>query len=261
MKMGKMYEVAFNIEGYMSSGEANVKRLSSILGNVTTGGSTGSSSVVTTAPAPTKQADANGYYFNDSFESGAGNWEGRGAAKVSTDSANYAEGSKSLYVSGRTDNWNGAAVKLDSSSFGAGQTYSFGAAVMQNTESSTEMKMTLQYTDASGKEQYDEVATATASSGKWTALGNPSYTIPAGATDLLLYIEAPDSLTDFYVDSAMAGVKGKSVSVSGTVLHHSELLLLQQRAAEVQQLQHLQLLHRVQVSRASSLLGSRSVLQ
>jgi len=214
MQIGNLTEVALNVEGWESSGRANVTKLTISDKNpnpTTTGGST----PVTTTPVQTVKADSNGYYFNESFESGAGDWEGRGAAKVSKDTANYADGKSSLYVSGRTDNWNGAAIPLDSSAFVAGNTYSFGAAVMQNTESSTEMKMTLQYKDASGTESYDEVATATASSGKWTALGNPSYTIPSGATDLLLYIEAPDSLTDFYVDSAMASVKGKEVSVSG----------------------------------------------
>ncbi|MGB4092524.1 MAG: endo-1,4-beta-xylanase [Ruminococcus flavefaciens] len=214
MQIGNLTEVALNVEGWESSGRANVTKLTISDKNpnpTTTGGST----PVTTTPVQTVKADSNGYYFNESFESGAGDWEGRGAAKVSKDTANYAEGKSSLYVSGRTDNWNGAAIQLDSSAFVAGNTYSFGAAVMQNTESSTAMKMTLQYTDADGKEQYDEVATATASNGKWTALSNPSYTIPSGATGLLLYIEAPDSLTDFYVDSAMAGVKGKEVTVSG----------------------------------------------
>ena len=225
MKMGKMYEVAFNIEGYMSSGEANVKKAELKLGGGGGGGGqqqqtqqqnwNQNNNQNTNTAAPTKQADANGYYFNSSFNSGVDGWTGRGAASVAKDSSNYAEGNGSIFVSGRTDNWNGAAIELDSSAFGAGQTYSFGAAVMQKSESSTSMKMTLQYTDASGTEQYDEVATATASNGKWTALGNPSYTIPAGASNLLLYIEAPDSLTDFYVDSAFGGVKGKSVSVSG----------------------------------------------
>ncbi|OPZ22236.1 MAG: Endo-1,4-beta-xylanase Y precursor [Firmicutes bacterium ADurb.BinA205] len=227
MQIGNLTEVALNVEGWESSGRANVTKLT--IGTSGGGGNNQqqnnnngwnqpqqqNNNQSNTASTPTKQADANGYYFNSSFNSGVDGWTGRGAATVAKDSSNYAEGNGSIFVSGRTDNWNGAAIELDPSAFGAGQTYSFGAAVMQKSESSTSMKMTLQYTDASGTEQYDEVATATASNGKWTALGNPSYTIPSGASNLLLYIEAPDSLTDFYVDSAFGGVKGKSVSVSG----------------------------------------------
>ncbi|HOC33546.1 MAG TPA: glycoside hydrolase family 11 protein, partial [Ruminococcus flavefaciens] len=231
MQIGNLTEVALNVEGWESSGRANVTKLT--IGTSGGGGNNQqqnnnngwnqpqqqnngwNNNQSNTASTPTKQADANGYYFNSSFNSGVDGWTGRGAATVAKDSSNYAEGNGSIFVSGRTDNWNGAAIELDPSAFGAGQTYSFGAAVMQKSESSTSMKMTLQYTDASGTEQYNEVATATASNGKWTALGNPSYTIPSGASNLLLYIEAPDSLTDFYVDSAFGGVKGKSVSVSG----------------------------------------------
>ena len=59
------------------------------------------------------------------------------------------------------------------------------------------MKLTLQYTDSSGTDQYKEVASATAKSGEWTKLENTAYTIPSGASKLILYVEAPDSLTDF----------------------------------------------------------------
>ena len=70
---------------------------------------------------------------------------------------------------------------------------------MQKSGSSTSMKMTMQYTDSYGTEQYDEVASATAQNGKWTKLENTSYKIPSGASNLVLYVEAPDSLTDFYI--------------------------------------------------------------
>ncbi|MBR1824541.1 MAG: glycoside hydrolase family 11 protein [Ruminococcus sp.] len=58
MKMGKMYEVAFNIEGYMSSGEANVKTANLILG----GG--GGNSAQQTAPAATQPAQQNNDWNN-----------------------------------------------------------------------------------------------------------------------------------------------------------------------------------------------------
>ena len=207
--IGNLTEVALNVEGWESSGKANVSKLT--IGS--SGGSSSTTTPVTTTPVQTVKADANGYYFNNDFESGIGDWEGRGDAKVSKDTANAADGNGSLYVSGRGDNWHGAAIKLDSAAFVPGNTYSFGTAVMQKTESSTSMKLTLQYTDSTGTEQYDEVASATAQSGKWTTLNNSSYTIPSGASDMVLYVEAPDSLTDFYIDSAMAGDKGKEVKV------------------------------------------------
>ncbi len=153
-------------------------------------------------------------YFKDTFEGGAGNWEGRGAASVKTDSSNYYDGSKSLYVSGRTDNWNGTQTVLDTKAFVPGNSYAFAAAVMQNSESSTGFKMTLQYTDSTGTEQYDEVATATAKSGTWTDLSTTSYKIPAGASNMVLYIEAPDSLTDFYVDTITGSKAGTASTIT-----------------------------------------------
>lgn len=211
--IGNLYEVSLNAEGWESAGYADVTKL-----NVYTDPSQAGQDVstpITTTPVKPVDPDTNGYYFNSGFESGAGNWEGRGDANVSIDSNNHNGGSKSLFVSGRTDNWHGAQMALDTAAFVPGNTYSFGAAVMQNKDSSTDLKLTLQYKDASGTAQYDEVAIATASKGKWTALSNTAYTIPSGASDLLLYVEAPDSLTDFYVDDIFGATKGKTFTVSG----------------------------------------------
>ena len=198
MQMGKMYEVALNIEGYRSSGSANVKKNELKMGGGVTPGTT-----TPTTTAKPKDPNSDGSYFKDDFSSGAGDWSGRGDASVKVDSSKGA-----LYVSGRTDNWNGAAIALDSSAFQAGNTYAFAVDVLQTTESSTGMKLTLQYTDSTGTEQYDEVASGTASNGQWTQLYNGSYSIPSGASNMILYVEAPDSLTDFYVDNAMGAVKG-----------------------------------------------------
>jgi len=199
LQMGKMYEVAFNVEGWESNGEANVKKNTITLGK---------------EPEPEKpvEPDANGYYLTEGFESGEGDWTGRGSAKVKS-SSGY-DGSKGLYVSDRADNWNGASISLPSNPFKGGETFAFGAAVMQDTEESVEFKLTLQYSDASGTETYSEVKTATGAKGQWVDLSNSAYTIPEGATNLVLYVEAPKSLTDFYVDGAYAAVKGTGPLIS-----------------------------------------------
>ena len=212
MKMGNLYEVAFNVEGWESDGSADVTMTMREGGDPVP--------VPDPDPIEVPDPDANGDYFTSSFESGAGNWKGRGSASVELDSKNYYGGSKSLFVSGRQENWNGAEMKLDSSTFVPGNAFSFSTGVLQNSGSATSMKMTLQYKDSSGKENYDEVASATAKSGEWTKLENKSYTIPSGASDLVLYVEAPDSLTDFYIDNVQASKEGKASSVTnggGTV--------------------------------------------
>ncbi len=156
--------------------------------------------------------------LNDSFDSSIGDWSSRGDASITLDTENYYSG-KSLFVSGRTDNWNGAAIELDTAEFKAGNTYSFSAAVMQKSGETTPVQLTLQYS-LDGEDNYDQIASADVKSGEWTKLENTSFKIPAGAENLLLYVEAPDSLTDFYIDEVQAGAEGTKSSVvtgKGTV--------------------------------------------
>ena len=200
---GTLYEVSLNIEGYRSSGNANVKAISF------DGSIPEPTSEPVTQPVVKAEPDANGYYFKEKFESGAGDWSARGTGAKVTSSDGF-NGSKGILVSGRGDNWHGAQLTLDSSAFTAGETYSFGALVKQDGESSTAMKLTLQYNDASGTANYDKVAEFTAPKGEWVDLSNTSFTIPSGASDLILYVEAPDSLTDFYIDNAFGGIKNTS---------------------------------------------------
>lgn len=210
---GKMYEVALNIEGYQSNGSAVVNKNGLVIGE----GDGDNGAVVT--PPVIVEPDKNGIYFESTFEDGEDGWSGRGDASVSLDSKNRYSGNSSLFVSGRTDNWNGTAISLDSSAFVPGNAYSFATAVLQKSGETTTMKLTLQYT-LDGKDNYDEVASVNAKSGEWTKLENTSFTIPEGATNMLLYIEAPDSLTDFYIDSAFGAKEGTRSTVKtggGTV--------------------------------------------
>ena len=209
MKMGNFYETAFNVEGWESDGEADVKCTIK----------EGSGTPIYEPETP-PDPDSNGDYFTSSFESGKDNWGGRGDASVALDTKNYYGGKQSLFVSGRTKEWNGTSIDLSTSTFVPGSTYSFSTGVLQKSGSATNMKLTLQYKDSSGTAQYDEVASVLAKSGEWTKLENKAYTIPSGASDLVLYVEAPDSLTDFYIDNAQASKSGKASSVTtgyGTV--------------------------------------------
>ena len=216
--IGNLYEVALNAEGWQSSGVADIKKLDVYTKEPIPGTTTPGTTPTPTPQQPSKPADGTNY-FNDTFESGNGDWESRGATTLTSDSKNYYAGSKSLFVSGREDTWQGAAIPLDSSQFVPGYAYSFSTAILQNSGSTEEVKITLQYNNASGEESYDTVASADAASGKWTKLENTSYTIPSDATNLLLYVET-ESTTDFYVDDAIGAVEGTKSTVTtggGTV--------------------------------------------
>ena len=200
LKMGKMYEVALNIEGYQSSGKATVYK-----NNLSVGGA------ITDPVKPDPvEPDENGYYFHSTFEKNTDGWSSRGDSTVTNSSAAAAAGSKSLAVTGRTDTWNGAGYTLDTATFQPGSAYSFSVLAMQDAAASDDFKLSLQY-DLDGETNYDTVATATGAKGKWVQLANTAYTIPAGATGLLLYVETADSTNSFYMDEAIGAVKGTKI--------------------------------------------------
>ncbi|MGN0585164.1 MAG: glycoside hydrolase family 11 protein, partial [Ruminococcus sp.] len=203
LKMGKMYEVALNIEGYQSSGKATVYK-----NDLFVGGETRPDEPVTPV-----EPDENGYYFHDTFESSVGNWSARGDATTALSSSSAASGSKSLSVTGRTDSWNGAAYALDTAAFVPGNSYSFSVLAMQNSAASDNFKLSLQY-DLDGETNYATVAEGTGAKGKWVQLANTSYTIPAGASNLLLYVETEDSTNSFYMDEAIGAVGGTKINAS-----------------------------------------------
>ncbi|MBR5682828.1 MAG: endo-1,4-beta-xylanase [Ruminococcus sp.] len=217
---GTLYEVSLNIEGYRSNGSANVKSLAVYENGYNGGGGGGGGETVT--PAKTVEPDKNGDYFTNDFESGEGDWVGRGSASVDTNSKNFYDGSKSLYVSGRENEWNGCAIPLDSSAFVPGETYSFSAAVLQNSGSTVTLQMSLQQGDGNGA-SYTQIADCSAKSGEWTKLENTKFEIPSNSGDLILYIETPESsgdLCDFFVDAVQVSKAGKESSVvtgQGTV--------------------------------------------
>lgn len=205
LEMGKMYEVALCVEGYQSSGSATVEQFDIIVGGEQT---TQPSTEAPTQPDP----DENGYYFYAPFESGTDSWTVRGDDSVQQSSAAAYLGSNSLYVSDRAQAWNGAGYTLSTSTFLPGSAYSFSVMVMQNEAASEDFKLSLQY-DLDGEANYATIAEGTAASGEWIQLANTSYTIPSGASNLLLYVETAEGLTSFYMDEAMGAPKGTEYEV------------------------------------------------
>ena len=72
--LGNLTEIALNIEGYQSQGKANVYENILKIG--------GKFDETDNPNAKEMEPDENGYYYNDTFESGAGNWTARGSAKL-----------------------------------------------------------------------------------------------------------------------------------------------------------------------------------
>ncbi len=156
-------------------------------------------------------ADDTSLLLHSTFEGSADNWTGRGDASVEASTKAALTGSGSLSCSGRAASWNGAAIELPSS-FTAGTAYSFSANVMYEKGKNTDTyHLTLQY-NSGGEAQYDKIATVTAVKGDWIQLANTSYTIPADATDMVLYVETETSTSAFYLDEVAIAAEGVSIS-------------------------------------------------
>lgn len=221
---GSLYEVALNMEGYGggsgdSSANCTITKNKLYINGVDLKGNKrdGSQGETpgTSDPGTSTPATSDGKFFKESFDSGKGDWTARqgngGSVSLTNVTDSYAEGSGSLKVSGRGDSWNGAGLSLSTSTYVPGQTYSFYAAVMQNVTSSTSFKLSMQYDDGSGT-QYDKIGTVTGNKGEWAKIGG-DYTIPSGASNLLLYIETETGTDDFYFDSASSAKGGTACSI------------------------------------------------
>ena len=161
------------------------------------------------------EPDENGYYFHSTFEGEADGWNGRGAAKVDLTSDVSYEGSGAIHVTDRTAAWNGTAKTLNSA-FKAGETYSFSANVHYDDGGMTDtFYMKLQYKGSDGETYYDGIAEATAVKGEWVQLANTEYTIPDGATNLVVYLETAESKNSFYADDIIGAVAQTEIAGAG----------------------------------------------
>lgn len=160
--------------------------------------------LLATLTANTFPVSAGQTLLDAGFESGLDGFGARLSESVERVSTKAYEGTYSLFVSNRTQAWNGA-VRTLGSDWKAGETYAFSCAVYQGSGETVSMKLSLQYNDGSG-DKYVQIAEGDVSSDKWTVLSNDKYMIPADASSCQLYVETTDSLCDFYVDSVYSEI-------------------------------------------------------
>ena len=149
------------------------------------------------------------------FDSSIGDWTGRGAASVAAASdACYGSTGKALAVTGRSAEWNGAAIELGSD-FKVGETYSVSLAALQISGRDATIQVSLQQGEGDSA-SYTSIAKESCKSGEWTKIENTSFTIPDNAGDMILYVETiQDSgdLMDFYIDDVLVAAEGTKSSV------------------------------------------------
>lgn len=157
---------------------------------------------------PTKNPD--GFepvlFKNATFENGTDDFVSRGSTKLSQADNGY-EG-KCLYVSGRTDAWNGAAIDV-TSTIVPGAKYHVTAYMKQMSGAAAEIKCSAQTGST-----YPAIASVKdAPSGEWVKLEG-EIEVASSFSDYLIYFEIPGSKTaDFYLDSVVITQisKGKDV--------------------------------------------------
>ncbi|MCL2688570.1 MAG: endo-1,4-beta-xylanase [Chitinispirillia bacterium] len=172
-----------------------------------------------------------GFIFLHTFEDGCGvqGWTGRGAASAAVSSAQKFGGERSLMASGRTAEWNGAALSLSTAAFVPGSSYSFSVMALYDDGRHTmdirtdTIQLTMQY-DLRDTTRYAQVAVAQAENTQWVQLANTSFAIPAGASNVLLYVEMPRSLHNFYIDNASAAAAGRVINPNGTLGGQTNIL-------------------------------------
>jgi len=149
---------------------------------------------------PTGQA-----LVSSDFESPYEPWVARGPVTMSLTSTDAHSGSSSLLVTGRTGNWNGPSITQPILTPGAAATFSAWVKLAPDATGSSGMKFTVQYDDASGTTHYDQVGSlVTVTNTDWSQIGG-TYTLPLGAVNVVVYIEAADIGADhpsFLVDDA-----------------------------------------------------------
>lgn len=133
------------------------------------------------------------------FETGTEGWAPRGSGVVVQSVTEAAHsGSASLKVTGRTSGWHGASLDLMALLVPEAE-YEFTAYVrLVDGQLPTNLNMTIQRTGTDTITYYEWVASAGADT-DWVILQG-SYSFTDAANGLLVYIEAQDATTEYYID-------------------------------------------------------------
>ncbi len=149
--------------------------------------------------------------YTEDFEKGAGGWTGRGPEKVAASADAFQSGAKSLFVTGRTETWNGP-IKEMSVVLQGGRTYSIELwAMYKEGPASQALNVSIMRTVDGVGQQFSTAGAERLSKGEWTHI-EVTYTVPLTkyVTPISLYFETPykskDSVTDddrisFYIDN------------------------------------------------------------
>jgi endo-1,4-beta-xylanase len=162
------------------------------------------------APPPPNPSQQDNSGISTNFEDGgADGWSGRGAATVANSTAAAHSGSNSLYVTGRTANWNGPQISVSDKMY-PGSVYNISGWVMLAPAdgSSHVVNMSLQ-TTLSGNTSYPSITAypgiTVAADGQWHQISVLGYNMSSAYDQGQAYlyfqtVSSGNDLTSFYLD-------------------------------------------------------------
>ncbi len=164
-----------------------------------------------TTPTNPETPDANGYFFHDTFEDGADDWEAHGTAELTMSGRIPYKDTNALLVQNREKSWCGVQKKLGSV-FKAGQEYSFSvcATYVDGADTQT-MKLSLQYTDTAGETKFANIATGVTAKNQYVQLANKNFKLPEGS-NYIIYVETAEGTDNFYIDEAIGAKAGIEIN-------------------------------------------------
>lgn len=160
--------------------------------------------------------------FHHSFTNGTDGWTRRGNETVERSTGTqyatpYATGSM-LFVTNRSDAWNGARLQINPSDFQPGQEYSFYVQAMA-TRNNEALVLQLEYTSTSTRSsEYVDIVEATGMQAQWTELSNSNYRIPDDVntgSPVYIYVQTREGTSNFYIDEPVAAPGGCRIQVDG----------------------------------------------
>jgi opacity protein-like surface antigen len=171
--------------------------------------------LVLAALAVSAQSEA---VLQSDFENGTQNWEARGdRVSIKNDKTQSLSGAKSLKISGRTANWNGAQINL-TKTLSAANTYKFTLSVkLAKGEADDRIKMTMQRGDSA----FTDVGITSATANEWTTFSG-KFKPSGGDPYLLLYVEALRPNTAYSIDDFKIELAGDDTPAQSGILLHND---------------------------------------
>ncbi|GAA1795863.1 hypothetical protein GCM10009682_17040 [Luedemannella flava] len=160
---------------------------------------------VTLTHVDSGDSDTRTVFAHDFEDGGAQGWGPRGGVTVANSTEQANGGTRSLKTTGRTANWHGPAISL-LGKVAAGTQYTFTAYVRMVSGTDT-IGATVQKA-VDGTTSWDGAsARVTATDAGWTKLTG-TWTAPANATELSLYVEGAAATSEYYLDDISLTYEG-----------------------------------------------------